>query len=143
SVPDLLVAEGRYGLRIEEDPVTARLELEQAVLAVSEKDPFLRNHPPVVSWPGGQFRGGHLPAGHGLRSLVRGAHSGVTGELLPPESGVPYGSDLRLYARAGVPTLHYGPGDLRLAHGPDESVPVAHVLTTTRVLCLAVLRACG
>jgi acetylornithine deacetylase len=143
SVPDLLVAEGRYGLRIEEDPVTARLELEEAVLAAAAGDPYLRDHPPVVSWPGGQFRGGHLPPGHGLRDLVRDAHAGATGETLSGELGVPYGSDLRLYAGAGVPTLHYGPGDLRLAHGPNESVPIDDVLTTTRVLTLAVLRACS
>jgi len=143
SVPDLLVAEGRYGLRIEEDPVAARLELEEAVLTAAATDPYLRDHPPVVTWPGGQFRGGHLPPGHGLRDLVGDAHAAVTAQTLPGEFGVPYGSDLRLYAGAGVPTLHYGPGDLRLAHGPNESVPIADVLTTTRVLTLAVLRACG
>lgn len=142
SVPDLLVAEGRYGVRIEEDPVLARLELEEAVLEAAAAHPYLRDHPPVVSWPGGQFRGGHLPAGDGLRDLVSSAHAGATGQSLGHEFGVPYGSDLRLYAGAGVPTLHYGPGDLRLAHGPNESVPVADVLTTTRVLALALLRAC-
>lgn len=143
SVPDLLVAEGRYGLRIEEDPTLARAELTQAVLAAADRDAFLKDHPPVISWPGGQFRGGHLPAGDDLRELVGSAHAGVTGDDLVGEFGVPYGSDLRLYAGAGVPTLHYGPGDLRLAHGPNESVPVADVLTTTRVLTLAILRACA
>jgi acetylornithine deacetylase len=142
SVPDLLVAEGRYGLRIEEDPVLARLELEEAVATAAQRDPYLRNHPPVVSWPGGQFRGGHLPAGDDLRRLVGQAHTSVTGVPLVGEFGVPYGSDLRLYAGAGVPTLHYGPGDLRLAHGPNESVPVAEVAATARVLALAILRAC-
>ena len=34
---------------------------------------------------------------------------------------------------AGVPTLHYGPGDVRLAHGPDESVPVEEVVTAAEV----------
>jgi acetylornithine deacetylase len=127
SVPDLLVA---------------RLELEEAVATAAQRDPYLRNHPPVVSWPGGQFRGGHLPAGDDLRRLVGQAHTSVTGVPLVGEFGVPYGSDLRLYAGAGVPTLHYGPGDLRLAHGPNESVPVAEVAATARVLALAILRAC-
>ncbi|GAA1434820.1 ArgE/DapE family deacylase [Microlunatus lacustris] len=142
SVPDLLVAEGRYGLRVEEDPATARAELEAAVAEAAEEDPFLRDHPPVVTWPGGQFAGGHLPSGHVLRDVVGLAHSAVAGGPPPHERGAPYGSDLRLYAAAGVPTLHYGPGDIRTAHGPDERVPVAEVLTCARVLTLAILRQC-
>lgn len=133
SVPDRLVAEGRYGLRIEEDPAAARAELEDAVRDAAERDPFLREHPPVVTWSGGRFGGGRLPAGHALADQVGAAHRAVTGEQLPPGRAVPYGSDLRLYAAAGVPTLHYGPGDIRLAHAPDESVPVDQLVTASRV----------
>ena len=143
SVPDRLVAEGRYGLRVEEDPAAARTELEEAVAEAAAADPFLRDHPPVVSWSGGQFAGGHLPSGHVLRDVVGLAHSAVTGGRAPAERGAPYGSDLRLYAAAGVATLHYGPGDVRTAHGPDERVPVAEVLTCARVLTLTILRHCS
>lgn len=142
SVPDLLVAEGRYGLRIEEDPSAARAELEAAVAEAAQADPYLRDHPPLVTWSGGAFAGGHLPSGHVLRDAVRMAHGDVTGVPQVPERGAPYGSDLRLYAAAGVPTLHYGPGDIRTAHGPDERVPVAQLLTCAQVLTLAILRHC-
>src|SRR3954467_3954439 len=47
SVPDLLVADGRLGLRIEEDPADARRQLEEKVAEVSAQDPFLRDHPPT------------------------------------------------------------------------------------------------
>ena len=134
SVPDRLVAEGRYGLRIDEDPATARAELEDAVAEVAARDGFLREHPPRVSWPGGMFRGGRLPAGHALGHTVAEAHRRVTGETLPGGSAVSYGSDLRLYAGAGIPTLHYGPGDVRLAHGPNESVPLDQLQVATAVL---------
>jgi acetylornithine deacetylase len=143
SVPDLLVAEGRLGLRIEEDPDTARRALEQRISAAAAGDPFLRDCPPRVEWSGGQFAGGHLPAGSGLRDLVAAAHADTTGGQRLRERGAPYGSDLRLYAGAGVPTLHYGPGDVRLAHGPDEAVDVDEVVRVTRTLVLAALRACG
>jgi acetylornithine deacetylase len=143
SVPDLLVAEGRLGLRIEEDPDAARRELAECVADVAARDPFLRDHPPVLTWSGGQFAGGHLPAGAGLRDLVADVHADVTGGDRLRERGAPHGSDLRLYAGAGIPTLHYGPGDVRLAHGPDEAVDLEEVLTVTRALVLAVLRSCG
>ena len=143
SVPDRLVAEGRYGLRVEEDPASARAELEQAVAEAAAADGYLRDHPPTVTWSGGQFAGGHLPSGHVLRDTVRMAHADVVGAGPPvPERGAPYGSDLRLYAAAGIPTLHYGPGDIATAHGPDEHVPLAEVLTAARVLTLLILRAC-
>jgi acetylornithine deacetylase len=143
SVPDLLIADGRLGLRIEEDPADARRELELRIAEVSAQDPFLREHPPVVRWSGGQFAGGHLPAGQPLRELVQQAHADVTGAAPLRERGAPYGSDLRLYAAEGVPTLHYGPGDVRLAHGPDESVEIDEVVRVTETLVVATLRACG
>jgi len=143
SVPDLLVADGRLGLRIEEDPADARRQLEERIAEVSAQDPFLRDHPPVVRWSGGQFAGGHLPAGDPLRDLVQQAHTDVTGGPVLRERGAPYGSDLRLYAAEGVPTLHYGPGDVRLAHGPDEAVEIDEVVRVTEALVLSTLRACG
>jgi acetylornithine deacetylase len=143
SVPDLLVADGRLGLRIEEDPADARRQLEERIAEVSAQDPFLRDHPPVVRWSGGQFAGGHLPAGGPLRDLVQQAHTDVTGGPVLRERGAPYGSDLRLYAAEGVPTLHYGPGDVRLAHGPDEAVEIDEVVRVTEALVLSTLRACG
>jgi acetylornithine deacetylase len=143
SVPDLLVADGRLGLRSEEDPADARRQLEERIAEVSAQDPFLRDHPPVVRWSGGQFAGGHLPAGDPLRDLVQQAHTDVTGGPALRERGAPYGSDLRLYAAEGVPTLHYGPGDVRLAHGPDEAVEIDEVVRVTEALVLSTLRACG
>jgi acetylornithine deacetylase len=61
----------------------------------------------------------------------------------PPERAVTAGTDLRLYAAAGVPALHLGPGDLHLAHGPGERVPVAEVVAVARALALLTVRRCG
>ncbi len=143
SVPDLLVAEGRLGVRLDEDPALARAELEACVAEACADDPWLRTHPATVTWPGGQFASGRLAAGHPLAALVGAAHADVTGAARPPERGAPYGSDLRLYTGAGIPTLQYGPGDVRLAHGPREQVRVSEVVTVTRALVLATLRSVG
>ncbi|MFI1994492.1 ArgE/DapE family deacylase [Actinoplanes sp. NPDC020271] len=143
SVPDLLVAEGRLGVRLGEDPAAARADLAACVAEACAGDPWLRDHPATVTWPGGQFASGRLPAGHPLAALVADAHADVTGGPRPAERGAPYGSDLRLYAEAGIPTLQYGPGDVRLAHGPREQVPVSEIVTVTRALVLATLRTAG
>src|SRR3712207_9391487 len=78
SVPDRLVAEGRLGLRIDEDPAAARAELEYWVGVVAEADPYLRDNPPVVTWSGGQLAGGAFPTGHPLAEAVATAHADVT-----------------------------------------------------------------
>ncbi len=140
SVPDRLVADGRLGVRLGEDPASAIAEFEECVAQAAAADPWLRTHPAVVTWPGGRFASGRLPAGHRLTAQVRAAHADTAGRALP-ERGAPYGSDLRLYAAAGVPTLQFGPGDVRLAHGPREQVSIDEVVAVTRTLVLTTLRA--
>jgi acetylornithine deacetylase len=143
SVPDLLVAEGRLGVALDEPVADARAALELAVAEASAADPWLRDHPATVEWWGGQFASGRLAADSDLADRVAAAHDAGTGGGTPDRWGAPYGSDLRLLAGAGVPTLHYGPGDAVLAHAPDERVPLADVHTTTRTLALLALDLCG
>jgi acetylornithine deacetylase len=143
TVPDLLVAEGRYGVKLGEDPRRARAALEEAVAAACARDPWLRDHPVRVTWWGGQFASGVLPAGSGLLPLVQDAWADATGRERPAPRGVPYGSDLRLYAAAGVPTLHLGPGDVRRAHTGGEFVPLDEVEEVAGALALTVMRYCG
>lgn len=139
SVPDLLVAEGRLGVRLDEDPAHARAAFEEAV--ASADDPWLRENPVLVSWPGGQFASGRLEPGHELIGQVMGAVADVSGSR-PVEAAAPYGSDLRLYNAGGIPSLHYGPGDVRFAHAPREQVELAELREVTRALALLAVRRC-
>lgn len=144
SVPDRLVAEGRLGVALDEDPADARAELEEAVADASGADAWLRECPPTVAWTGGQFASGRYAGDGGrLHETLARAHADVTGGPPPRKRGAPYGSDLRLYAAAGVPTLHYGPGEVRLAHGPNEAVAVDELVTVTEALTLTLVRACS
>jgi len=115
---------------------------EDRVAAICAGHPWLATHPVRVTWTGGAFASGQLPAGHPLLPAVRAAVADAGGGV-PEERAIPAGSDLRLYAAAGVPTLHYGPGDLHLAHGPLEKVPLAEVVTAARAFALLTLRTCG
>lgn len=143
TVADLLVAEGRLGVALGEPVEAARAQLEQAVADVCAADPWLARNPVRVEWYGGQFASSRLPTEHPLVSLVNGAHRRVTGRN-PAVYGAPWGSDIRLLTDlAGVPAVHYGPGDQRKAHGPDESVPVTELVTVTRSLVMLLARACG
>lgn len=143
SVPDLLIAEGRLGVQLDEPPAEARAALERAVAEACSRDPWLRDHPVEVTWPGGQFASGRIDTGHPLVDEVvdsiRVAEGRDTSLV-----GAPYGSDLRHYTGiGGIPTLHYGPGDVRLAHGPREQVDIDELLRTTRALAVLTARRCG
>jgi acetylornithine deacetylase len=143
TVPDLLVARGRYGVLLDEDPAAARAVFEQRVAELCSADPWLRSHPATVRWTGGQFASGRLPTGHPLRDVVASAHADTEGSARPVERGAPYGSDLRLYAGAGIPTLHYGPGDPADAHSSHERVSLADTVQAARTLIVAALRLTG
>jgi acetylornithine deacetylase len=142
SVPDLLVAEGRLGVALDEPVEAARKDLEHAVAEACADDPWLTEHPVTVEWWGGQFASGRLPADSDLADRVGRAHRRAGGG--PQQTwGAPYGSDLRLLAGAGIATLHYGPGDSALAHAADERVPIADMHLVARSLALLALDVCG
>lgn len=142
SVPDRLVAEGRYGVAIGETSAAARTVFEERVAQACAAAPWLADHPATVRWSGGQFGSGTLPSGHPLLGWVQSASAEIKG-VTPPESAAAYGSDLRLYAAADIPTVHFGPGDVKLAHSAREQVDMSDLLDTARAVALLVLRTCG
>lgn len=142
SVPDVLVAEGRYGVALGEPPEEAKAAFTAVIAEVCAADPWLRDHPIEVEWWGGQFASGQTDPDEAVARAVRRAHQSVSAHQ-QREWGAPYGSDLRLMTGlGGVPTVHYGPGDARLAHGPHERVPVDEVFTTARTLAVLALEHC-
>ena len=143
SVPDVLVADGRFGVRLGEDPAQARLLFVSAIRAACDEDPWLRDHPVEIVWWGGQFASGRTATDTPILGTLRKAHAVAAGT--PQQTwGAPYGSDLRLMTQiGGTPTVHYGPGDAALAHGPRELVGIEEVLAATRTLALTAMEHCG
>jgi acetylornithine deacetylase len=143
SVAESLVFEGRYGVAVDEDAAGARRSFEEAVARAAEADSWLRDHPPVVEWWGGQFEPARIPVDHPLVETVTGAFQDVAGAAARVE-GMTYGADMRLLVNeGGIPTVLFGPGDVRASHRPDEYVPVEELTTAVRTLALTALRFCG
>ena len=143
TVAESLVCEGRLGVAVHEEPTRVRRAFETLVEGVAERDPWLREHPPLLEWWGGQFEPAAIPADHPLVTMLAEAHASATGAR-PPLRGMPFGADMRLLVnQGGTPTVMYGPGDIRKAHAPDEYVPVGELEVATRTLALMILRFCG
>jgi acetylornithine deacetylase len=140
TVPDLLVAEGRYGVRAGQTAEEAADELRAVVAAACAADPWLRAHPAALTVAGGRFSSAEIPAGHPLPLGLAAAAESVLGRR-PPFVGVQYGADMRLLVRQGAtPTVMFGPGDVRDAHAADEHVALDEVVACARVLAAWVVR---
>lgn len=143
SVPEEAVLEGRYGLRVGEDPSAARAELEGAVAAVCRADPWLSENPVRVEWWGGRFESARTAPDATIVGAVLDAHADQ-GASPTRVGAVPYGADMGLLVNYGrTPTVLYGPGDVRFAHQPDEAVPLDDLVACARTLVLTILRFCG
>ncbi|HEY6408441.1 MAG TPA: ArgE/DapE family deacylase [Ktedonobacteraceae bacterium] len=140
SVPEELIFEGRIGVAMGESSAAVRHEFEDTLANLAHDDPWLREHPLEITWSGGQFESGEISLDHPLVVLCQQCLIDLTGSV-PAVEGAPYGSDLRLLVNIGsIPTILFGPGDVRVAHMPDEHVHVAEVILAARAYILAALR---
>ena len=143
SVPDTLVAEGRYGVAVGEDVAAAQQAFEDAIARAAAADPWLRDHAPEVEWWGGRFDSAVTDARDPIVTSLTAAVTTLTGAA-PPAEGVTYGSDMRLLVNTGhIPTVLFGPGDVCVAHRPDEFVQVDELRRAAEALILTALRFCG
>jgi acetylornithine deacetylase len=140
SLPDRLIAEGRYGVRAGQTAAAAEVELRGVIDAACAADPWLREHPATLDVWGGRFSSCELPADHPLPERLAETAAAVLGRK-PPNVGVPYGSDMRLLINeGGTPCVLFGPGDVRVAHAADEQVALAEVEACARILAAWIVR---
>jgi len=143
SVPESLEFQGRVGVVVGEKVEDARRSVEEAISRVADADSWMREHRPLVEWSGYQFDPASIPMDHPLVETVKEAFTEATGEAAQLE-GMTYASDMRHLVNTGrTPTLLFGPGDVRNAHGPDEYVEVDELIAATRTLAMTALRFCG
>ncbi len=126
----------------DENADEVKREFEEYVAAVAATDPWLRDHPPEITWgvAGVSFPPSEISLDHPLARAVGDAYRAVIGE--PRWRGFEAVSDLAWLAEAGIPGLLYGPGDAAHAHGSAERLGIDDLVTATKVLALAVAGWC-
>jgi len=143
TVPETVVFEGRIGVAVDESEEQARMILEKKIEEIADGDTWLRAHRPGLEWVGYSFAPSKIPVDHPIVETVRGAYGDVTGKQ-PTLEGMTYASDARhLINLAKTPTTVFGPGDVRVAHGPNEYVSIVELETAARTLALTILRFVG
>lgn len=137
TVPESLVAVGRYGVWPGESLEEARSMFVAALKSAASGDDWLAANPPEVDWFGPQWESAELSPAHWLTKMVRGATKDALG-FTPKLSGITGGTDMRLFTGvAKKPAVIFGPGDASTAHFSDEYVDVRDVVRACKVYALA------
>jgi acetylornithine deacetylase len=143
SVPESLIAEGRAGLVPGEELATFKTELAAEIARFADADPWLREHPPEVTWLNGQFAPAGVPVDSPLVDALCQAWHETNASTARIEA-VTYGADMRHFViTGGVPSVMFGAGDVRLAHAPDESIPIDELLAAITTTAVFITTWCG
>ncbi|MDL5363059.1 ArgE/DapE family deacylase [Halalkalicoccus sp. NIPERK01] len=127
SVPARLESEFRIGVAPGEsvDSVEDRVDALLAELVADSE--WLTAHPPAFERFSVQFEPAEIGADEPIVRAVRDALDSVGRDSTV--RGATYGTDARHYIEAGVPTVVFGPGSIRQAHFPDETIDWGDVST--------------
>jgi acetylornithine deacetylase/succinyl-diaminopimelate desuccinylase family protein len=120
-----------------------RQEIEGYVDAVCAIDPWLREHPPRLTW---NLRNIYFPAAetapdHPFIAALTAAIE-TTGHAARV-TAFTAASELAWYAERGIPGAIFGPGRIAQAHSPDEYVDVAQLRAACTAMALTAAGWCG
>lgn len=137
SVPAQATMSGRIGVSPEETLESVRQELADCVIVACAGDAWLSEHPATLRWDHDGCASWYTDPGEEIvRAMLDGAEAmGDTGRL----EGMTAGCDAGQLSALGIPTIVYGPGDMRFAHSPDERIAEDDVVHSAGVLVNALL----
>lgn len=121
-------------------------EIEDYVSSIARLDPWLREHPPEFRWIN-NWPPMSTPWDHPIvQTMVRG-HEAATGESVPapsPQHPVAFAaaSDGSFLEDEGIPSVVYGPGELRLAHCKDENIDLDEMIVAAKSLAACAMEWC-
>ena len=115
--------------------------VEAAVRDAALADPWLREHPPTITWDGFQTAGSTASADEPFLRLLSDCAEEVTGSRPQPRSGTGV-NDMRYFNFAGIPSACYGANGQNM-HAADEWLDLDTMGPTAKVLGAFMLRWCG
>lgn len=142
ATPDRAVLRGSMGLLPFEDVQEVKAQFMAQIERVSQADPWLRHHPPAISFKDVGADGAEIPADHPIVQTLKEAFQLALGRA-PVVSGRLGGADTRYLIKCGqTPTVIFGPGVTSQMHAMNEWVPVSNLLEATKTLALAIYDWC-
>ncbi len=137
-VPDRCLITIDRRLIPEETLDEAKNEFIDLLKELQSQDPELKFETKITS----QYNACLTPSDSQICTATVDAIQSVTG-IRPTTTMCVGGLDMRHFVKAGIPTVAYGPGDLRLAHSADEHVEIQELVTVAKVYAISAMRILG
>ena len=108
--------------------------VEETVKRVTESDPWLQAHPPVLRWAETmQFEPSASALGGRFFEIAEACSRDVIGSYQTPRAFTAV-SDLRYFlGKPGAVGANFGPGDIKQAHAYDESVDFEEIIRACKL----------
>lgn len=118
-----------------------RARIEATIAAVAASDPWLAEHPPVVTYYGFGSEGSTIALDHPLSLGIAQWHEAITSAPIDfrASTGI---NDARYFNLSGIPSGCYGALGAN-AHGANEWLDVDSLAPTLKVVAGTVLDWCG
>lgn len=127
-----------------EDREQVLRRFEGHVQEFARRDAFLSEHPPTLERAHMRpFTGVAIDLDHPIVDSLRRSHEAANPG--PSELAAMMGAcDQMIFnLYTDTPAVVYGPGDIRVAHSPNEFVPVDEVIAAARTLAVTIADFCG
>jgi acetylornithine deacetylase len=138
AFPATALLKGSIGTVPGEDHEGVKQSLVKKIAEAAAKDPWMKDHPPVVRFVGYDAEASEIPQNHPIVDIVCRTYTEVSGKK-PTISGRQGAADTRFLNSYGeTPTVIFGPGSTAIMHANDEYVSIDDYLTAIKVMALSI-----
>lgn len=116
-------------------------EIETHMARICALDPWLRENPPVIQWPAFWPSYNVSPEMPICRTAAEGYRMAINKE--PRFYGFVGSNDASFLNLAGIPAITWGPGNLRVAHAPNEYVEIDDLVDAAKAYAMTIAEWCG
>jgi acetylornithine deacetylase len=142
SVPETCVMEGCIEYVPGEKSKDVKAMFEKAVMQVCNEDLWMKEHPPEIEWFGLLYEPAETDENHPLVITAAHCFEQMLGKK-PVINGFEAGTDMRLLSnKYGVPGIMFGPGDIMMAHAPNEYVEIEKLINNAKVMLMLISQWC-
>jgi acetylornithine deacetylase len=143
AFPATALLKGSIGTVPGEDHEGVKQSLVKKIAETAAKDPWMKDHPPVVRFVGYDAQASEIPRDHAIVDTVSRVYTEVTGKT-PTISGRQGAADTRFLNSYGeTPTVIFGPGSTAVMHANDEYVSIDDYIAAIKVMALSIYDWCN
>jgi acetylornithine deacetylase len=116
-------------------------EVEDQIARFAQTDPWLKENPPKVEWLF-WWPPFDVPVDAPICKTIAAVYEAVMGEPIK-YYGFAAVDDAAFLNRAGIPAVTFGPGNIFVAHAPNECVEISELVDAAKLYAVSIVEWCG